>query len=171
MSRRRENIGQGVRFNVLRRDGFTCRYCGRSSPDVVLHIDHLEPHSRGGSIAEDNLVTACGDCNMGKGAKLGVLLPPAGAASLAIPVGLYGHSFKRADQGVRLHYQFKVQRCCAPELYVVQLFSWLTGDATTTETWSLDELHAPLTRLYDSREEWIQAAAAHQESEKRGGLT
>lgn len=56
-----------VRFNILRRDGFRCRYCGRSAKDgVVLQVDHVKAMSRGGSDMPDNLVTACWPCNIGK---------------------------------------------------------------------------------------------------------
>jgi len=61
---------QIARFKTFLRDGFTCRYCGRSplrSPNVRLHCDHLTPRARGGSDDLDNLVTACEDCNEGKG--------------------------------------------------------------------------------------------------------
>lgn len=55
------------RFEVLERDEFTCQYCGAKAPDVVLHVDHVIPQSAGGSSEADNLVTACQDCNLGKG--------------------------------------------------------------------------------------------------------
>lgn len=55
-----------TRFAILERDNFTCRYCGRSAPDVVLHVDHVEPVSLGGSSHPNNLVTACATCNLGK---------------------------------------------------------------------------------------------------------
>jgi hypothetical protein len=58
--------GKTLRFRVLERDGFTCRYCGRGAPDVVLHVDHVYPRSRGGKNDMANLVTACRDCNLGK---------------------------------------------------------------------------------------------------------
>ena len=32
-----------------------------------LHIDHRYPKSKGGSNTPDNLVTACAECNYGKG--------------------------------------------------------------------------------------------------------
>ena len=50
---------------LRRRDGFCCRYCGRtgSDPGVVLHIDHVVPLAAGGATREDNLRTACEDCN------------------------------------------------------------------------------------------------------------
>ena len=62
-------IAAGLRFAVLRRDGFRCAYCGRGETDgVKLHIDHLVPVARGGQTELDNLVTACQDCNLGKSA-------------------------------------------------------------------------------------------------------
>lgn len=56
-----------IRFLVLRRDGFRCRYCGAKAPDVQLHVDHVVPRARGGSSDVANLVTACRQCNLGKG--------------------------------------------------------------------------------------------------------
>ncbi len=65
----REPIPAGLRFAVLRRDGFRCAYCGRGQEDgVQLHIDHLVPVAGGGRNELDNLVTACASCNLGKSA-------------------------------------------------------------------------------------------------------
>lgn len=66
----RKKVGKGKRFNIFRRDGFTCQYCGRQPPEVVLQIDHIHPIIEGGTNDEMNLVTACRDCNLGKGKKL-----------------------------------------------------------------------------------------------------
>lgn len=66
----REPIPAGLRFAVLHRDGFRCRYCGRGEPDgVKLHLDHLVPVAAGGRSEIDNLVVACQDCNLGKSAR------------------------------------------------------------------------------------------------------
>ncbi len=54
-----------VRDKVLDRDQDTCRYCGK----LATHVDHIYPKSRGGKDDMDNLVAACADCNMGKGAR------------------------------------------------------------------------------------------------------
>jgi hypothetical protein len=60
----------GTRFAVFRRDNFTCRYCGRRPPVVELTIDAVIPDALGGSHRDPpNLLTACRDCNIGKGAK------------------------------------------------------------------------------------------------------
>jgi len=56
------------RFKVMKRDRFTCVYCGAHPPNVELEIDHFYPVSRGGSDHPDNRVTACFECNRGKSA-------------------------------------------------------------------------------------------------------
>jgi hypothetical protein len=60
-------ISKKTRFEVLKRDNFTCRYCGAKAPDVVLEIDHVKPVAGGGCGCLSNLRTACIDCNRGKG--------------------------------------------------------------------------------------------------------
>lgn len=55
-----------LRFKILLRDNFTCQYCGQKAPNVILHVDHILPSSKGGKTTEDNLRTACEDCNLGK---------------------------------------------------------------------------------------------------------
>ena len=59
-------VTKRVRFEVMRRDGHACRYCGSIAPDVKLTIDHVIPVALGGTDKPDNLVTACADCNAGK---------------------------------------------------------------------------------------------------------
>lgn len=64
----RNPISKKLRFEVFKRDGFTCQYCGKMSPDVVLEVDHIKPVASGGKNDMLNLVTACLSCNRGKGA-------------------------------------------------------------------------------------------------------
>lgn len=64
------NIPSSLRFQVLKRDKFTCQYCGRKAPDVVLHIDHVIPWSKVKEHKIENLKVACSDCNLGKSDKL-----------------------------------------------------------------------------------------------------
>lgn len=59
-------ISKRLRFEILRRDGHTCRYCGRSAPEVKLTVDHVVPSALGGTDDATNLVTACSECNAGK---------------------------------------------------------------------------------------------------------
>lgn len=67
-------LSKALRFSVFKRDGFTCQYCGRKTPAVILEADHIVPVSAGGLDEIENLITACFDCNRGKGSvPLGVL--------------------------------------------------------------------------------------------------
>lgn len=58
-------VSKRTRFEVLRRDNYTCRYC--RSTEGALTVDHVLPVSLGGTDDPDNLVAACRDCNAGKG--------------------------------------------------------------------------------------------------------
>lgn len=63
---KRKSISKRLRFEVFKRDRFTCQYCSAKPPKVPLEIDHIHPVSKGGSNDIDNLITACFDCNRGK---------------------------------------------------------------------------------------------------------
>lgn len=62
-----QGITPRLRFEILRRDGFACRYCGATADETQLHVDHLVPRALGGDDHPTNLVAACRDCNLGKG--------------------------------------------------------------------------------------------------------
>lgn len=71
-SRRKYRLKNGsgrlkLRFKILKKDNFTCQYCGRKAPDVILQIDHIHPRSKGGLDIIENYKTACFECNIGKG--------------------------------------------------------------------------------------------------------
>lgn len=76
MMAKRKSTGKRQRFEIFKRDRFRCVYCGRSPPEVLLHMDHVEPVANGGDSDPSNLVTACSDCNLGKSAvPLSVVAP------------------------------------------------------------------------------------------------
>lgn len=52
---------------VLRRDDYTCQYCGQRIS--YLTIDHIVPRHLGGLHAWENLVAACPACNHRKGGR------------------------------------------------------------------------------------------------------
>ena len=58
-------ISKRTRFEVLRRDNYTCRYC--RSAENALTVDHVTPLALGGTDEPTNLVACCTDCNSGKG--------------------------------------------------------------------------------------------------------
>jgi len=62
----RQGISKKVRFEVFKRDSFTCQYCGVKAPDVLLQVDHIDPVSQGGDNDILNLITSCQPCNSGK---------------------------------------------------------------------------------------------------------
>jgi Restriction endonuclease len=58
-----------LRFQVLMRDNFKCLACGASpatDSNIILHVDHIIPWSKGGETKIDNLQTLCSNCNLGK---------------------------------------------------------------------------------------------------------
>jgi 5-methylcytosine-specific restriction endonuclease McrA len=80
-------IGLG-RDGILERDAYTCRYCGKSPPEVELHVDHMlsqvewrercgdltATHTVSGMLLRGvndpaNLTTSCAQCNLGKGGR------------------------------------------------------------------------------------------------------
>lgn len=59
-------ISKKIRFEVFKRDGFKCAYCGNNPPAVILEVDHIEAKSTGGNDDINNLITSCFSCNRGK---------------------------------------------------------------------------------------------------------
>ena len=64
----RTQLTKKIRFEVFKRDGFACQYCGATPPNVILQVDHIHPVSMGGDNSINNLITACQPCNLGKSA-------------------------------------------------------------------------------------------------------
>jgi 5-methylcytosine-specific restriction endonuclease McrA len=59
-----------LRFLVMKRDNFACKYCGwspakSSDPKKELEVDHIIPWPKGETVL-DNLQTLCSVCNIGK---------------------------------------------------------------------------------------------------------
>jgi hypothetical protein len=67
------------RFSILKRDNFSCVFCGaspRKDSTVTLHVDHIHPISKANLFPgidindPSNLQTLCESCNLGKGAQV-----------------------------------------------------------------------------------------------------
>ena len=56
-----------TRKNILIRDKFRCKYCGKEGTTSTLTLDHVLPRSKGGKFSWQNIVSACLDCNAKKG--------------------------------------------------------------------------------------------------------
>jgi hypothetical protein len=68
VSKRREGVSARLRFEVFKRDGFRCVYCGATPVTGPLHADHVVPVVAGGKNTPSNIVTSCAACNLGKAA-------------------------------------------------------------------------------------------------------
>ena len=63
----RSAMSNSLRYDIMKRDGFRCVLCGRSSRDgVKLEVDHIIPVAKGGKTVAFNLRTLCENCNRGK---------------------------------------------------------------------------------------------------------
>lgn len=69
-----------TRREIMRRDNYTCQYCGKHTMDLT--IDHVVPRHRGGPHTWNNVVAACPACNHRKG---GRILEDVGMKLLRLP--------------------------------------------------------------------------------------
>lgn len=69
-SKKRDVIKPRLRWEILSINDFKCVKCGRSSKEIILHVDHIIPISRGGKTEKSNLQSLCSECNFGKGNNL-----------------------------------------------------------------------------------------------------
>ncbi len=67
MVRRPRLVVHLTKREVLRRDDYTCQYCGQRQ--FYLTIDHIIPRHLGGHHTWENLVAACPSCNHRKGGR------------------------------------------------------------------------------------------------------
>lgn len=91
----RKPLSKRLRFEVFKRDGFRCVYCGATPQDCALHVDHVVACANGGTGDPSNLVTACQACNGGKSAvplnqrRAGGTLDPERASEHAAQIRAY----------------------------------------------------------------------------------
>lgn len=70
INQERKIMNDYIRYNVLKRDNFSCQICGITVKDgTKLHVDHIIPVSKGGKTVMSNLQTLCERCNIGKSNK------------------------------------------------------------------------------------------------------
>lgn len=71
IKKERAKMTPSLRYQILKRDNFTCQICGsRVSDGVKLEVDHIIPVSKGGKTVPSNLQVLCDRCNRGKSNKL-----------------------------------------------------------------------------------------------------
>lgn len=74
------SIPDSLRWQVIKRAGNRCEYCGLSQEgqEAVFHIDHIHPVSLGGVTAMENLALACVSCSLRKSARVSAADPLTG---------------------------------------------------------------------------------------------
>jgi hypothetical protein len=101
-------IRQEKRLAIYLRDGLACGYCGDSVENgAKLSLDHLKPHSKGGSNEATNLVTCCSRCNSARGTR--------SVRSFAADVAAYlGHEV--APKDIERHVRNCAKRSLKPHI-------------------------------------------------------
>lgn len=130
------------RFRVLKRHRYRCHYCGARAGDVELHIDHVTPRSKGGTDDEENLVPACPHCNGGKSNFPAGDVTSTAAAPTTLnrdPDILVGRFCTRQQDDGTLNNQCRILGKAAPDIYLVQYFSFMTGCPTECHLVKIDE--------------------------------
>jgi hypothetical protein len=133
----RKAISTRTRFEIFKRDGFVCMYCGDAPPKVVLHVDHIVAVANGGTNEPDNLVTSCSRCNMGK-SDVPLTVAPASLAEKAADI---------AEREAQLRGYYEIIEAQRER---IEAEIWLVVDALTgthTETFGKADLHSIKTFL------------------------
>lgn len=143
-------VSKRLRYEILRRDNHTCRYCGASAPDVPLRVDHVIPVSLGGPDRPSNLVTACQDCNAGKTSSM-----PDAATVADVPQDTF-------RQAAELKQASAHQRAVIfAHLHMVWRWAWeKTGHPISdrNETYFIEETHKLLDCGWSVRTDLTEAA-------------
>ena len=64
---KKERIPTALRRMVIERDGYYCVYCDENLENSEIHLDHVIPESKGGTLTIDNLKPICARCNLSMG--------------------------------------------------------------------------------------------------------
>lgn len=149
-----------VRIRAMKRDKFTCQYCGISGSEAELEIDHIVPLSTGGSNHISNLATACRKCNQEKSNKDAKFLlsrsktiPFKNTSSIHALVDMWFHTY--CDQN-ELDLQGHIVGVDENVVFA-QLFSWLTGDPTEVRLFDKFFIYSNKCKLYKQRNDWLRA--------------
>lgn len=125
-------VSRSLRFQILRRDNHTCRYCGANAPDVKLTVDHVVPEALGGTDKPENLVAACEGCNGGKAA-----MPPDAAivASVGEDALRWGRAIRAAAEQMLARHD---ERAADHDQFESAWLNWGYGEGDKRVTMPLD---------------------------------
>lgn len=146
---KRRKLGDGpsaaVRIRVMKRDRFTCTYCGITGADAELEVDHIIPVSKGGSHHMSNLTTACRKCNQKKSDKRAPMMNRSNNDGLN---GLWLHTWEDAETMKNQGQIIGVDG----ERVLVQIFSFLDGAPTEIRVMPKSEIYGDRVTLYPDDE-------------------
>ena len=125
-------VTKRLRYEILRRDNHTCRYCGAKAPDVKLTVDHVTPQALGGSDEPANLVTSCEPCNSGK-----TSVPPDASlvADVADDAIRWAAAMQKAAEIAHADYQVRLEY---RQVFRDEWDKWKTGPAHSRVPLPLD---------------------------------
>lgn len=126
-------VTKRLRYEVLRRDNHTCRYCGATAPDVKLTIDHVIPQALGGPDEPANLVAACEPCNSGKSS---IPADSPIVSNVAEDALRWSQAMKTAAETAHADYQ---ARAAYRELFRAAWTQWSTGSGENKQPIQLDD--------------------------------
>lgn len=129
----RKAISTRTRFEVFKRDGFKCLYCGRTPPDVLLHVDHIIPVCEGGDNSRDNLATSCDKCNLGK----------SGVSLTVVPKSLEERAAESIEREKQVKALAKAMRA--------------EKERIDADAWEVAELFIEHFALSGMRKDWLQS--------------
>lgn len=129
----RKAISTRTRFEIFKRDGFKCLYCGRTPPSVLLHVDHIIPVCKGGDNSRDNLATSCDKCNLGK----------SGVSLTAIPKSLQDRAAESIEREKQVKALAKALRA--------------EKDRIDRDAWEVAGLFVDNYNLDGIRKDWFQS--------------
>jgi hypothetical protein len=149
-------VTKRTRYEVLRRDNHTCRYCGAAAPDATLTVDHVTPVALGGTDDPSNLVAACRDCNYGKAST---------SPDAEMVEDVRQTDLKWADAMQRAAGALAAERERRDDYYMAFLDAWTSYGRTRTPS----EAEWSLGRIYDAGFPVVEmVAAAHYAATQRG---
>lgn len=157
---KRKSIGKRLRFDIFKRDGFRCQYCGAHPPKAVLEVDHIVPVAKGGENDADNLITACFNCNRGK-ADIGLGVVPQSLEAKA------NETAEREEQlkGYNAILQAKRDRIEEDVWNVVD--HWTGEDSTTNERYAAIKRFVQRIGLHETLDAVDITLAANVRGQKR----
>lgn len=150
MATNRKPISAKTRYEVLRRDAYTCQSCGGKAPNVTLQVDHVKAVAKGGGDGMENLRAICVTCNLGKGDGdveiAQVAQPQEPGKHPLVGWSFLSYDFKDGREVVSKQGTIKAvvaTNTAQGDLAIVDYFEWFTGGYSYSGAIPLTEFSRP----------------------------